>query len=145
MTAQLRTWRAGVVLDKKTLRHAQSLCVGLDTHHVGYGAYAGDHGRDIVDLHIHIRRIGRGRLEIRGALVIDADEMHPRIRRINRVMALAIGLGMRDFLHALIECVVPLVTVPVMVAAEAPAANTSIAQSARVLRGIGFGLILIFL
>jgi len=44
-------------------------------------------------------------------------------------------------------CVVPLVTVPVMVAAdaEAPAVNKIIAQSARILRGIAFGLILIFL
>ena len=54
----------------------------------------GDHSRDIIDLHIHIGRIGRRRLKICGALVIDADQVHTRIGRIDRKVALAVGLGL---------------------------------------------------
>ena len=103
MTTELGARRAGVVLDKEALGHAKPLRIRLHAHHVGYGAYAGDQGSDIIDLHIHIGRIGRSGLEICGALVIDTDEMHPRIGSIDRVVALLVGLATRDLLHPLVE------------------------------------------
>ena len=105
--------------------------IGLDAHYVGHRAHAGDSSRDIIDLDIHVRGIGRSRLEVCGALVIDAYQVHPGIGRIDRKVTLGVGRRMRDLRMLWSSAisvtvspaagvfVVPLVTVPVMVAAEA--------------------------
>ena len=100
---ELRAGRRGVVFDEVALGDVQSLRVCLDPDHIRLCSDAGDCGGHVEDCHVDSAGAGRRRLEVRGLLMVDADQVHALIGHIDRIMAMGVGFGARRLLHALLQ------------------------------------------